>query len=324
MPIAAPSQYETLSAMITPAIFLTANASLIISTSNRMSRVVDRIRVLNDVVDKLDCGKTDLDYLADRLEHLQDQFRRLGWRGDRIRFALIALYIAFATVRGNESDPRDRRLGPEPARRLARRPGDRWRRPAPLRQRQPGAGSARGAAVQPAGNPLLPRAPRAARRRPSRPRGWQRHRSLEIGEVRLFAPLQHISRRDVIIPIALESFFGCPRTKPCGKGETDYDVLEAADAELRGLSQGPAEQADPLRRRPAGDVLAVPGPGLVPVRPPGGPDHGGHDLLPGGRDLLSAAGLVRCADAAPGHTDPPVGLGLGRAACRSAGRSPYS
>ncbi|MGP0064018.1 MAG: DUF2721 domain-containing protein [Isosphaeraceae bacterium] len=100
MPVVAPSQYETLSAMITPAIFLTANASLIISTSNRMSRVVDRIRVLNDLLDKLDCGKTELDYIADRIEHLQDQFRRLGWRGDRIRFALIALYVAFALFVG--------------------------------------------------------------------------------------------------------------------------------------------------------------------------------------------------------------------------------
>jgi hypothetical protein len=100
MPINVPSQYETLSAMITPAIFLTANASLIISTSNRMSRVVDRIRVLNDLVDKLDCGKTELDFMADRMDHLQDQFRRLGKRGDRIRFALIALYVAFALFVG--------------------------------------------------------------------------------------------------------------------------------------------------------------------------------------------------------------------------------
>jgi Protein of unknown function (DUF2721) len=100
MPIAAPPNYETLSAMITPAIFMTANASLIISTSNRMSRVVDRIRILNDLVDKLDCGKADLDYTADRLEHVHDEFRRLGRRGDRIRFALIALYLAFASFVG--------------------------------------------------------------------------------------------------------------------------------------------------------------------------------------------------------------------------------
>ena len=100
MPLVAPSNYETLSAMITPAIFLTANASLIISTSNRMSRVVDRIRVLNDLADKLDLGKTDLDYTTERLEHVHDQFRRLERRGDRIRFALIALYIAFASFVG--------------------------------------------------------------------------------------------------------------------------------------------------------------------------------------------------------------------------------
>jgi hypothetical protein len=100
MSIVASPNYETLSAMITPAIFLTANASLIISTSNRMSRVVDRIRVLNDLADKIDSGKTDLDYTAERLEHLHDQFRRLEGRGDRIRFAMIALYVAFATFVG--------------------------------------------------------------------------------------------------------------------------------------------------------------------------------------------------------------------------------
>ncbi len=100
MPFAVPTNYETLSAMITPAIFLTANASLIISTSNRMSRVVDRIRVLNDLADKLDLGKTDLDYPAERLEHVHDQFRRLERRGDRIRFALIALYAALAVFVG--------------------------------------------------------------------------------------------------------------------------------------------------------------------------------------------------------------------------------
>ncbi len=86
--------------MITPAIFLTANASLIISTSNRMSRVVDRIRVLNDLVDKLGRGVSDLDYVADRVEHLRDQLRRLEWRNDRIRYALTTLYIAFTTFVG--------------------------------------------------------------------------------------------------------------------------------------------------------------------------------------------------------------------------------
>lgn len=100
MPLVPNSQYETLTAMITPAIFLTANASLIISTSNRMSRVVDRIRVLNDLVDRMGRGETDLDYPADRLDHLRDQLHRLEWRNDRIRYALTTLYIAFTTFVG--------------------------------------------------------------------------------------------------------------------------------------------------------------------------------------------------------------------------------
>lgn len=95
-----PPNYATLSAMITPAIFLTANGSLIISTSNRMSRVVDRIRVLNDQGDKLCRGASDLDYPKDRLAHVEDQLDRLVLRGDRIRFALTALYLAFGAFVG--------------------------------------------------------------------------------------------------------------------------------------------------------------------------------------------------------------------------------
>jgi hypothetical protein len=91
------SSYVTLSAMITPAIFLTANGSLIISTSNRMSRVVDRIRVLNDQGDRLCRGGTDLDFARERMDHLQDQLRRLLSRSDRIRYALTMLYLAFGS-----------------------------------------------------------------------------------------------------------------------------------------------------------------------------------------------------------------------------------
>lgn len=99
MPVA-PGDYETLSAMITPAIFLTANGSLIISTSNRMSRIVDRIRALNDQADRLGRGEAALDFPVERMAQLDDQLDRLAWRGDRIRFALTALYLAFAAFVG--------------------------------------------------------------------------------------------------------------------------------------------------------------------------------------------------------------------------------
>ena len=97
---AGPTTYATLSAMITPAIFLTANGSLIISTSNRMARIVDRIRVQNDLWDRLRRGATDLDFSAERMAHIQDQLDRLVWRSDRVRFALVALYLAFGAFVG--------------------------------------------------------------------------------------------------------------------------------------------------------------------------------------------------------------------------------
>ena len=99
MPIA-PTSYATLSAMITPALFMTANGSLIISTSNRMSRVVDRIRVLNDKGDELCRGGSGLDFIPERRHHIADQLGRLAWRGDRVRYALTMLYLAFASFVG--------------------------------------------------------------------------------------------------------------------------------------------------------------------------------------------------------------------------------
>jgi Protein of unknown function (DUF2721) len=99
MPIgfASSDSYTTLSAMITPAIFLTANASLIISTSNRVSRVVDRIRLLNELADKIGRGVSELDFTAERLEHVNVQLDDLAWRSDRLRSAMTALYLALST-----------------------------------------------------------------------------------------------------------------------------------------------------------------------------------------------------------------------------------
>ena len=94
------ANYLTLSAMITPALFLTANGSLIISTSNRMSRVVDRVRVLLEVNDKLCRGTTDLDFVAERRAHTMDQIRHLEWRSDQVRNALTLLYVALTTFVG--------------------------------------------------------------------------------------------------------------------------------------------------------------------------------------------------------------------------------
>jgi hypothetical protein len=96
----APDTYVTLSAMITPALFMTVNGSLIISTSNRMSRVVDRVRQLNLEADALCRGDSSLDFLDDRLAHAANQLDRMMVRSDLIRLALTLLYLAMAMFVG--------------------------------------------------------------------------------------------------------------------------------------------------------------------------------------------------------------------------------
>ncbi len=100
MPVAPSETYATLSAMITPALFMTATGSLIISTSNRMSRVVDRIRQLNLEGDELGRGSKAVDYVEDRLEHIAVQLDRMVQRSDLIRLTLTLLYLAMAMYVG--------------------------------------------------------------------------------------------------------------------------------------------------------------------------------------------------------------------------------
>ncbi len=92
--------YSALSAMLTPALLMLANASMVSSTSSRMSRIVDRIRVLNDYGDSLSRGQTGLDFVEERLDEVAEQIRRLEWRANRIRAGLTILYVAIACFVG--------------------------------------------------------------------------------------------------------------------------------------------------------------------------------------------------------------------------------
>jgi Protein of unknown function (DUF2721) len=99
MPIDLPT-YATLPAMITPALFMTACGSLIISTSNRMGRIVDRIRVQNEANDQLGRDPGALDFVAERRAHLDDQLDRLVRRSGDVRRALMMLYLALGAFVG--------------------------------------------------------------------------------------------------------------------------------------------------------------------------------------------------------------------------------
>ena len=58
--------YETVTAMIAPALFLTATGSLMISTATRIARIVDRIRALVAMCDRSTRGDEILDFPEER------------------------------------------------------------------------------------------------------------------------------------------------------------------------------------------------------------------------------------------------------------------
>lgn len=92
----AETDYRILSTMIAPALFMTATGSLILSSNNRLSRIVDRIRVLIAQSDAIAHPTNELDFPQLRLEALQAEMRHLEARNKRIRNATALLYLAFA------------------------------------------------------------------------------------------------------------------------------------------------------------------------------------------------------------------------------------
>ena len=89
--------YETVAAMIAPALFLTATASLMISTATRMARIVNRIRALVATCDRSKRGDDVLDFPEVRRKHALDELRRLQRRSDRAMAAVTLLYTAFGS-----------------------------------------------------------------------------------------------------------------------------------------------------------------------------------------------------------------------------------
>ena len=84
--------------MIAPALFLTATGSLLISTSNRIARIVDRIRTL---VALCESGELDkLDFADLRRRHAIDELERLQVRSRRVAVAVTLLYLAFTSFAG--------------------------------------------------------------------------------------------------------------------------------------------------------------------------------------------------------------------------------
>jgi hypothetical protein len=80
--------------MLAPALFLTATGSLLISTSSRIGRIVDRIRALVILCERGELEQ--LDFVEHRRKHVVDSLHHLQWRSNRAAVAVTMLYLAFS------------------------------------------------------------------------------------------------------------------------------------------------------------------------------------------------------------------------------------
>ena len=84
---------QTVTAMIAPALFATATGSLLISTANRIARIVDRIRTIVGLCESHQFEQ--LDFAEQRRAHFMEELRHLHLRSNRASAAVTLLYMAF-------------------------------------------------------------------------------------------------------------------------------------------------------------------------------------------------------------------------------------
>lgn len=85
---------DVLGAMITPAVLISAGGTLVLSTSNRLSRVVDRVRVLAADAERLEQEESARSSLVHKRQLIVSQLRDLSRRALLLRSAIAALYVA--------------------------------------------------------------------------------------------------------------------------------------------------------------------------------------------------------------------------------------
>ena len=91
---------QVLNAMLSPALFMTATGSLLLSANNRLARVVDRLRVLTDSGDGIVRGATSLNRPEERLHHIRGMIRLQQKRANIILTTVTLLYGAFGAFVG--------------------------------------------------------------------------------------------------------------------------------------------------------------------------------------------------------------------------------
>jgi hypothetical protein len=90
---ASPQALELLSAMITPAVLISACGTLIFSTAARLARVVDRARTLTRQLEQLYASDQG-DFVAERRQETENQLSLQARRSRLIQRSLTALYVS--------------------------------------------------------------------------------------------------------------------------------------------------------------------------------------------------------------------------------------
>jgi len=85
-----------LAAMITPALLISATGTFILSTTGRLGRVVDRMRMVLDRIETLSLGE-NLHLRAERISNYRAQLKRLNVRLMLLQRVVTTLYLASAT-----------------------------------------------------------------------------------------------------------------------------------------------------------------------------------------------------------------------------------
>ncbi len=88
------SALAVLTAMITPAVLISACGALILSTSTRLGRVVDRVRALSDKFEELAHADPELALVEERRAVIFDQLDKLTSRSRILQRSMSVFYMA--------------------------------------------------------------------------------------------------------------------------------------------------------------------------------------------------------------------------------------
>jgi hypothetical protein len=91
------SAIAVLTAMITPALLIMASGTFILSTSNRLGRVVDRMRVVTDKIESWMRSEAPIDHIEERRALYMNQMDRLSRRAGILQRSITLFYLAAAT-----------------------------------------------------------------------------------------------------------------------------------------------------------------------------------------------------------------------------------